>query len=291
MRFCSWLTRSGRIGRGDWSASGGMLRSGAEVLHRPTRRFTQGGCRVERPIRIAQHLAGQEHQISLTLGYELVGLVWIGDHTHGCRWNAGLRSDSSRKGCLKAGSDGNAGIGNLSAGRSVDQVNAMRFEKARKLNRVVDGPAALDPICRGDADEEREVRRPLGADCVHNFEREAGAILKAAAVGVLAHIGERREELVNQVAVGRVNLDVVKSCSEGTARGKGKGVDDFGDSCLIEGLRYSITGEKMLRRLARRVASRLPREAPAAHLQRVATCLLCVLHAPIGFRHARPATG
>ena len=172
----------------------------------------------------------------------VVGLVRVGDHAHGCRGNAGFGADSRGKGCLKAGADGNAGVGNLSAGGAVDQVDAMRAEEARKGNGFVDGPAALGPIGGGDADEERQVRRPAARTASTTSSSEADAVLEAAAVGVGALIGERREELVNQVAVGGVDLDEVKAGGEGAMRGLGEGVDDGVDSGLIEGLRYCVAG-------------------------------------------------
>ena len=53
--------------------------------------------------------------------------------------------------------------------------------------------------------------RPDGAHRVDDFEGEAHAVLAAAAVLVGALVGERREELVDQVAVGAVDFDDVEA--------------------------------------------------------------------------------
>ena len=55
------------------------------------------------------------------------------------------------------------------------------------------------------------MRGPLGADGVNDFERQPGAVFEAAAVVVGALVGERREKLVEQVAVGGVDLDEVEA--------------------------------------------------------------------------------
>ena len=49
---------------------------------------------------------------------------------------------------------------------------------------------------------------------------------------------------MEQVAVGRVNLNEVKACGDGALRGGGKCGDNVGDSRLIERLRDGIVGSK-----------------------------------------------
>ena len=200
-----------------------MMRRSAKILHRPACRFAKGGSRVERPVGIAQHFAGQEHQVRLPTGDDRVGLRGIGDHAHGGGGDAGFAADARRKRHLEAGADGNGGVGNLATGRNIDQIDAVLRQQAGKLNGFVEGPAAFGPIGGGDADEERQVLRPRGADGIDDLERKAGAIFEAAAVGVGALVGERRQELVKQVAVGGVNLDEVEPGSEGAARSDCKG--------------------------------------------------------------------
>ena len=98
----------------------------------------------------------------------------------------------------------------------------MFAEEASKFNGVVDGPAAFNPIGSGDADEEGQVGGPCGANGVDDLEQQAGAVFKTAAVGIGALVGKRRQELMNQVAVGGVNLDEVKARREGPLRRQGR---------------------------------------------------------------------
>ena len=60
--------------------------------------------------------------------------------------------------------------------------------------------------------------REGGAHDVEDLEREAHAVLEAAAVLVVALVGDRREELVQQVAVRGVDLDAVEAEPRGAPR-------------------------------------------------------------------------
>jgi len=88
------------------------------------------------------------------------------------------------------------------------------------------------------------VGRPLGADGVNDFKGQAGAVLKTAAVGIGALVGEGREELVEEIAMGGVDLDKVEACLEGTVRSLTKGLDCGVDAGLIKRLRNGIGGGK-----------------------------------------------
>ena len=71
--------------------------------------------------------------------------------------------------------------------------------------------AALRALLTGDAAEEREVLAARGSDAGDDLEHEAGPAAQVAAVFVLAMVGQWREELAGQVAMGAVNLDEVKA--------------------------------------------------------------------------------
>lgn len=85
---------------------------------------------------------------------------------------------------------------------------------------------------------------PLGADGVHHLQGETSAILKAAAVGVRALVGERRKKFVEQIAVRCVNLDYIEASFEGAVSGCGEGVDDGRNAGLIERLGHDVTGRE-----------------------------------------------
>ena len=65
--------------------------------------------------------------------------------------------------------------------------------------------------------------KPRGAD---DAEREAAARLGRSAVLVGAAVRERREELVEEVAVRGVDLDDLEAGGDGPARGGGERGDD-----------------------------------------------------------------
>ncbi len=107
----------------------------------------------------------------------------------------------------------------------------MRGEARRQLHAFVDIPSAGGPVGGGEAHEERGVVGPDGAHGVDHLEGEADAVLERAAVRVVPVIGERGEELVQEVAVRGVHLDHLKSGVARAARGVAEGGDDVGDPC------------------------------------------------------------
>ncbi len=52
---------------------------------------------------------------------------------------------------------------------------------------------------------------PMRAHALHHLDREAHAVQFAAAVLVVAHVGERREELMDQVAVRPMDIEHVEA--------------------------------------------------------------------------------
>src|ERR1700685_1617811 len=120
----------------------------------------------------------------------------------------------------------------------------MLAQKPGKLDGIVGRPAAIGPIRCREADKKRQRGGPRVANGVDNLEHKTSAVLKAAAVGIGAVVGERRKKLMEQVAVGRVNFNEVKANGEGAMRRGGKSVDYCCDSRLIERLGHGIVGGK-----------------------------------------------
>ncbi len=85
---------------------------------------------------------------------------------------------------------------------------------------------------------------PGSADGVDDAEEQADAVFKAAAVFVGALVGEGREEFVEQVAVGGVNLDEVEAGAEGALGGLDEGGDEHLDSRGVEGLGDGVSGRE-----------------------------------------------
>jgi hypothetical protein len=228
----------------DGSASGGVGRSGAQILRRPTDGFTESGRSMERPIGVAQQLAAEKNEVSLALSHDGIGHYGVGNQTHGGGGNAGLAADSGGKLDLESGAYGDLGVGNLPAGRNVNEIDAMLAQELGELDGFINGPAAGNPVSGGDADKERQVMRPLGANGINDGEKQADSILEAASVGIRALVGERREELMEQITVGGMNLDDIEASLEGAARSQDKSVDDGRDAGLVESLGKGVVGRE-----------------------------------------------
>ena len=65
-------------------------------------------------------------------------------------------------------------------------------------------------------------------------------MLPGPTIVIFAPIGQGREELVQQVAVGSVDLDDLGAGGQGAPRGGGEGVDDAGDPGGIQRLRRGV---------------------------------------------------
>jgi hypothetical protein len=212
------------------------VRGGAQILHRPCCSFAERDGGVKRPVGIAEHFAREENEVGRVVSDEAVGLLRLGDHADGGCGNGSFIANARCEGSLKGGADGDFCIGREPAGRDVDEVDAVGAEMTGESDGVVDGPAVINPIGSGDAHEEGQVRGPCEADGIDDLEQKANAVVVASTVGVGALVGERREKLVQEVAVGGVDLDEVEAGCMSAVSGLREGVDDSIDAGLIEGL-------------------------------------------------------
>ena len=89
----------------------------------------------------------------------------------------------------------------------MDRRTAARLKRASEFDRLVDVPTALDPIGGGHAHGDRALSWKNRADRFEDFQREAHPVLEAAAIFVRATVRERRQKLVQEVAVRTVELD------------------------------------------------------------------------------------
>ena len=85
---------------------------------------------------------------------------------------------------------------------------------------LLEVPAALDPVGGRDAHAHRHVCRHGGAHRVEHLQRKAHAVLQRAAVVIAARVRQRREELVQQVAMRRVQFDRVEAQAMRALRGR-----------------------------------------------------------------------
>ena len=74
----------------------------------------------------------------------------------------------------------------------------------------------------------------LGHHGLHHFLQKAGAVLDVAAIGVVALVAAAAQELVDQVAVGRVHFHAIKAGGHRIARGVAVVLHDAGQLTCIE---------------------------------------------------------
>ena len=194
---------------------------------------------MEGPVGIAEEFAGEEDEVGLAGADDLVGLSGGGDHTYGPGGDGGFAADGCGVDDLVARADRDLLSWVIAAGGDVDEVHACLLEEfgegygLRKVPACAEGLGG--PVCGGDADEEWEMFRPRGADGADDFEREAGAIFEGAAVLVGAVVGERGEELVEEIAVGGVDFDKVEAGGAGAVGGGYEVGGDLVEAGAVEG--------------------------------------------------------
>jgi len=227
------------LGRsGDRLAGLGPSAGGAGVLDRPGNGLSQNIGGVKGPVGIPKHLARKQDDVGLAGADDLVGLGGAGDHANSAGGNFDFAVDGLRVVDLIAGAEGNLLGWMVAASGDVYEVDVgllHEFGEGDGLREVPVGAEGLwGPVGGGDADEEGKVLGPCGADGADDFEWEADAVVEAAAVLVCAVVGEGREELVEQVAVGSVYFDEVEFGGKGAMGGGNEVGDDFLHAGAIE---------------------------------------------------------
>ncbi len=108
------------------------------------------------------------------------------------------------------------------AARHMRRRRAAFFERLRERDCLLDVPPAFDPIGSGKPYPHGFSRVHRLPHRVENFERKPHPVFEAAAVFVVAPVGERRQELVKQIAVRGVHLDPFEAEPVGAARRRGE---------------------------------------------------------------------
>ena len=107
------------------------------------------------------------------------------------------------------------------------------------------GPSSSSPTRRSPTAS----RPPRGvAHRLEHLDAEAHAVLERAAVGVGPLVAARREELVDQVAVGAVDLDAVEAAGRRVARAAREVGDQLADLLDLERLRRLVVVRDRARR-------------------------------------------
>jgi hypothetical protein len=105
----------------------------------------------------------------------------------------------------------------VGAARHVDRDDPRALERLAQRDHVVLAITAFAVLGRANAHHQWEFGQ-LGTDQFDGFEQEAHPVLERAAVAVFAPVDARAEELLEQIAVGGVQLDRVVPGAKKPAR-------------------------------------------------------------------------
>ena len=179
-------------------------------------------------IRVRKERARHAHHVGVALGQHGLGHVGrvdaVGGHQRDAHLALELFRHPGERGARHLGGDGgNARLVPADAG--VQDGDASLFERLRELDHFLGGGAAFDQVEHGQAEDDDEAGAYAFAGAAHDFQREADAVLVAAAPLVVAVVGVGGDEFVDQVALGAHDLDAVVAGALGQRRGVGIVVD------------------------------------------------------------------
>src|SRR5260221_1911926 len=182
--------------------------------------------RMPRPARIVENGPRKRDQVGIAGTDNGLALLKLrnepdSDHGYACCFLSGAGEWH-----LMARTKGGRGGRGETAARNVNRGAATCLQRLSKRDCLVDVPAAVSPVGAGYAHRNRTISREGGAHRVKDFERKPHAVLQAATILIVAPVGERRQELVQQIAVRAVELDGMDSepggapgrCNEGLSR-------------------------------------------------------------------------
>jgi hypothetical protein len=89
-----------------------------------------------------------------------------------------VAADPFRERHLIARRDRHLRVRHGAARRAVDEIHAARFQPTRQLHRLLEIPAALDPVSARDAHEDRQGGGPCLANGVHDLEAQPDSIVE-----------------------------------------------------------------------------------------------------------------
>ena len=156
-------------------------------------------------LRVRQQLAGHGHGIRLATLENLFRHIRIVDavgryHRNG---NHFLHlAGRLHEGCPWHGGNDGGHPGFVPADTGIQQTGAGRFQLPGQIQHFLTGGPFRDQINHRHAEHDDEIITTAFAGFAHDFHRETAAVFRIATVLVLALVGARRGELVNQVAFG-----------------------------------------------------------------------------------------
>jgi hypothetical protein len=167
--------------------------------------------RVERPVRIAQVRPRERAEIGSFRRQDRVHLVGRGDVAHRHRPHTDLLANPIGERRLEHAPVHRRLVRDRLSARDIDQVDATLVQRPGDRDRIVGRVAAIGPIRGRDADRHGFVRRPPGAHRVEDLQRKSQTIFDGSTILIRSHVGERREEGAEQIAVGHVHLQQIEA--------------------------------------------------------------------------------
>ena len=133
----------------------------------------------------------------------------------------------------------------IAAGRHIHEIHAKRLEAARQFHGFFRGPAAIHPIRMRNAHTQHGIGRHGSAHGGGDFKRQARAAFKIAAPTIIALIGQRAQELMQQVTMRGMQFDQPIAGLDGTPGGRDKGFNGRGNIGFRHGARRDEIAESL----------------------------------------------
>lgn len=207
------------------------------------------------------------------------GLVATSDHDGG-GFAVGVEEEVELLGCLDIGVSGDARlddvrVGQLELGELLGQVG--------ELGDGVFHAHALE-WTPGTETDAGLVGANGGSDGLGDFEGETGAVLNAAAPGISALVAGVLGELVDQIAVGAVDLDTVEASFDGVLGGLSVVSDEAPDLLLRQSSRGrrvvahgdSTAGDQLVTIRLEVVSAGGPAQSPELNVDKRALGVHCI---------------
>src|ERR1700731_881580 len=112
---------------------------------------------------------------------------------------------------------------------------ASRREGFRKGDGLIEIPASFGPVSPRYAHADWPLDRKDPADGIECFEGKTHSVFEAAAVVVVALVGQEREKLMQQITVRAMELDCIEPEPGGSPCRLHESVTNGGEPVVIEG--------------------------------------------------------
>ncbi|GEM_PF-3077479 len=161
--------------------------------------------------------AGDQHQIQLTFSHRAFGHVRVVDAPARGHGHLRVLLDAASHWHEETRPPRRLAVQGGKADAGVDQVQAAVAHVAHQFDGFrVEGVVVAVILDHAKARGQRQMIRPDLAHGLHRFQQETAAILGVAPVLVGAHVGNRREEALRQVAMREVQFQPLETSGQRT---------------------------------------------------------------------------